>query len=147
MTAFAITYDYLCPFARNANETVVEALQAGAAYDVTFRPFSLTQNHATEQDIPVWERDLTDPGSGVLAHQFGLAIRDEFPTSFLRFHPAMFAARHDAGRDINDVTVVRDVVASIGLDPDEVGAVVASGRPAKTLEVEHTALVEDHAVF
>ena len=41
---FGITYDYLCPFARNANEHVVAALRGGADWDVTFEPYSLTQN-------------------------------------------------------------------------------------------------------
>ena len=29
MTAFAITYDYMCPFAHIANEAVVELLENG----------------------------------------------------------------------------------------------------------------------
>jgi len=40
---FALTYDYLCPFARNANEHVVTGLRSGAPWDVTIIPFSLTQ--------------------------------------------------------------------------------------------------------
>ena len=45
---FALTYDYLCPFARNANEYVVTGLRSGAPWDVTFIPFSLTQAKAAE---------------------------------------------------------------------------------------------------
>ena len=46
--AFEITYDYRCPFARNAHEHVLDALEAGADWDVTFVPFSLGQVHVTE---------------------------------------------------------------------------------------------------
>ena len=34
---FTITYDYLCPFARTANEAVIEALDDEADYDVTLK--------------------------------------------------------------------------------------------------------------
>ena len=36
MATFAITYDYLCPFARIANESLVEAMADGADHEVTF---------------------------------------------------------------------------------------------------------------
>ena len=32
--SFAITWDYRCPYARNANEHVITALEAGADWDV-----------------------------------------------------------------------------------------------------------------
>ena len=45
MRRFAITHDYLCPFARNAAEVVVRALEAGAPFQPDFRAFSLSQVH------------------------------------------------------------------------------------------------------
>jgi len=36
---FAVTWDYRCPFARNAHEHVLTALDAGADWDVRFVPF------------------------------------------------------------------------------------------------------------
>ena len=45
---FAVTWDYRCPFARNAHEHVVLGLAAGAPWDVTFLPFSLDQVHVEE---------------------------------------------------------------------------------------------------
>ena len=42
-TSFAVTWDYRCPFARNAAEHVLTALEAGADWDVTWVPFSLNQ--------------------------------------------------------------------------------------------------------
>jgi len=41
--SFAVTWDYLCPFARNAHEHLVAGLEGGAPWDVTFSPFSLIQ--------------------------------------------------------------------------------------------------------
>jgi protein-disulfide isomerase-like protein with CxxC motif len=142
---YAITFDYLCPFARNANEGVTAGLREGRDWDVTFQAFSLSQVHLSEGETPVWEDD--EPASGVLALAWGIAVRDAFPERFLDVHDALFAARHDHGLDINDESVLRDVAGSAGLDPDEVADAVASGRPLKALGAEHTAGVDDHAVF
>jgi 2-hydroxychromene-2-carboxylate isomerase len=145
MAQFAITYDYLCPFARIANEIVIRALDGDAGHDVTFRPFSLSQVHLAEGETPVWQ---TEPRpSGVLALEWGLAVRDEFPDAFHDAHLALFSARHDQGRDLNDPEVIREAVGSAGLDPDEVAKVVAGGQPAKSLASEHTWGVEQYRVF
>ena len=78
MRRFAVTHDYLCPFARNAAEVVVRALEAGAPVQPEFRAFSLSQVHLEEGEAPVWQAG-TEPRSGVLALQWGLAVRDELP--------------------------------------------------------------------
>ena len=142
---FAINWDYLCPFARNANEAVVVGLKEGRDWDVTFRAFSLSQVHLDEGETPVWERE--ELPSGVLAMAWGIAIRDSFPDSFFEAHTALFAARHEKGLNLNDETVLRDTVGSVGLDPDEVAAVMATAAPLEALGREHLRGVEDHAVF
>ena len=147
MTSFAITFDYLCPFARNANEHVVAALRDGADWDVTFTPYSLAQGHVEEDDDAVWDREDPNDASGILALQAGLAVRDHFADRFLDAHLALFAARHDHGRDIKDEQVVRDALAEGGVDPDEVLAIVADGGPLDTLRKEHTFNVDEHDVW
>ncbi len=145
---FAVTYDYLCPFARNVNEAIVEALQDGADWVVTFRPFSLSQNHKGPESSDVWDVHLdANLSSGVRALVWSLAVRDSFPERFLSFHSAMFAARHDHAIDIGGDDAVKEVAETVGLDVDAVAAVVASGVPQKGLKTEHLGLVEDHAVF
>ncbi|MGI9642984.1 MAG: protein-disulfide isomerase, partial [Acidimicrobiia bacterium] len=64
---FTITYDYLCPFARIANEAVAEALDAGADYEVLFAPFSLHQNSRGAEEPAVWDDPDGANGSGVRA--------------------------------------------------------------------------------
>jgi predicted DsbA family dithiol-disulfide isomerase len=148
MKTFTVTYDYLCPFARIANESLVDALSDGAPYNVTFKPFSLAQNHTSEGDVAVWDRGPADEqGRGVLALFWSLAVRDGFGDSFLEFHKALFNAKHDDLAEIGDVAVLREVATSVGLDVGAIEAAVASGIPAKTLAAEHTALVEDLGVF
>jgi DSBA-like thioredoxin domain len=143
---FAITHDYLCPFARNAAEVVVRALETGEPLAAGFRAFSLSQVHLGEGEAPVWQ-----PGaelrSGVLALQWGLAVRDELPERFGAVHLALFAARHDQGLDLNDPEVLAAAVASADVDPGEVEKLVASGRPAAALAADHTWAVDTSRVF
>jgi hypothetical protein len=146
MRRFALTHDYLCPFARNAAEVVVRALEAGEPFQADFRAFSLSQVHLDEGDPPVWQPDA-ESRSGVLALQWGLAVRDELPERFPAVHLALFAARHDQGRDLNDPEAVAAAVASAGVDPDEVEKLVAGGRPAAALAADHTWAVDTARVF
>ena len=57
------------------------------------------------------------------------------------------AARHDKGLQVEKEEVLRDAVASAGLDPDAVAAEVANGAALKTLAAEHTEAVERWGVF
>jgi hypothetical protein len=146
MGRFALTHDYLCPFARNAAEVVVRALEAGEPFEVDFRAFSLSQVHLEEGEAPVWEPGA-EPRSGVLALQWGLAVRDELPERFPAVHLALFAARHDQGRDLNDPEVLAEAVDSAGVDPDEVAKLVAGGAPAAALAADHTWGADTARVF
>ncbi len=147
MHRFIVTYDYLCPFARNANEAVLSGLEDGRGWEVSFRPFSLNQVHVHEGEPPVWDRPAGEQGSGVLALQWGLAVRDSFPEAFGKVHRALFTARHDEGRDLRDPDVLDEVVIGAGLDPSVVGDLVAEGKPLDTLRTEHTELADRWRVF
>jgi hypothetical protein len=144
---FAVSFDYRCPFARNAHESVVAGIREGRDWDVTYSPFSLDQVHVEEDEPPVWERDPAAWGTGVNALLWGIAIRDSFEDSFLDWHVAAFAARHDEGMKIAKIEVLRDIATSVGLDPDAVAAEVASGRPLKVLAETHTDEVKRLAMF
>jgi hypothetical protein len=145
----AVTFDYRCPFARNAHEAVVAAIHADALADVTWRfaAFSLDQVHVEEGEPPAWERPPAAWGSGVLPLLYGIAVRDTFPDLFLDTHLALFAARHDHGRKLGSEAVLRDVVNSSGLNADAVAEEVWSGRPLKTLGEEHTQAFDHWGVF
>jgi hypothetical protein len=145
---FAVTWDYRCPFARNAHEALIAGLRQGKDWDVRFLPFSLDQAHVEEGERPAWERDLDDSSvTGVRPLLWGIAVRDAFSEQFLDFHGAVFHARFDEGEKIANEDVLRAVAEKVGLDPDAVAAEVASGGPLKTLESEHTEAVDQHAVF
>jgi hypothetical protein len=142
---FGINFDYLCPFARNANEAVLNGLDQGKDWDVRFWSFSLAQVHVEEGDANVW--DEPEDKSGLLALQWGVAARDSFPEQFPAVHRELFAARHDHGRDIKDEAVIRQAVTEAGADPEAIAAVVATGTPLKTVETEHSESVDRWRVF
>ena len=145
--SFAVTFDYRCPFARNGHDSVAAGLRAGRDWDVTFLPFSLDQVHVEEGEPAVWERDPAERGTGVTALEWGIAVRDKFPEKFLDWHLATFDARHEEGAKIAKEEVLAEIATSVGLDPEEIAAEVATGRPLEVIAQAHTEAVKRHAVF
>ena len=145
MNPFAVTWDYRCPFARNAHEHVVAALADGAEWEVTFVPFSLSQAHVPEGGTPVWE----DPAKAkdLLALSAGLVARDQYPDRFLGAHLALFTARHDDGLDLRVPEVVARVLDGAGVPGDKVMAEVESGAPVQELRRAHEEAVSRWHVF
>lgn len=147
-TSLRVTWDYLCPFARNAHTMLVNAIRAErVTMPVAFHAFSLSQNHLSPGEPAVWEQPAGSRGSGVLALEWGIAVRDHMPDAFLNWHMQAFAARHDSALDINDVDVLHDIAVSCDIDPDAIKTIVASGEPIATLRDEHTEAVERWQVF
>jgi len=144
MTAsFAVTWDYRCPFARNAHEHLVAGLLDGADWDVTFLPFSLGQAHEPEERR--WSAPEAD--TGLLALEAAVAVRDGWPASFLDLHLALFRARHVDGAPIRERAVVAKALVEAGLDAEAVLAEVDSGRPRVTVRAEHERWAASHDVW
>jgi hypothetical protein len=145
MPSFSVTWDYLCPFARNAHEHLATALQAGADWDVHFRFFSLAQAHVREGGAPVWDEPLAAPG--VLAGLAGLVVRERDPEHFLDAHMALFAARHDQALDLRDRQVVARALDAAGLDGAGIVDEAGRGWPAQMARAEHEESVQRWEVF
>jgi protein-disulfide isomerase-like protein with CxxC motif len=145
LPAFSVTWDYRCPFARNAHEHLISGLEAGEPWEVTFVPFSLSQAHVPEGGTPVWD----DPAKAkdLMALAAGVVVRDRYPDHFLAVHQALFAARHDEGRDLRERDVVLDVLEKAGVPAEAVLAEVHDGWAIKEMRSEHERAVSDHAVF
>lgn len=143
--SFDVTWDYLCPFARNAHEHLVTALEAGAEWDVRFRYFSLAQTHLAEGTPPVWDEPAAHPG--VLAGLAGLVVRDRHPDQFRGAHLALFSARHDHGLDLRDPTVLARTLDAAGLDGAEVVAEAESEWAVERARTEHDEAVRRWEVF
>ncbi len=142
---FAVTWDYRCPFARNGHEHILDGLEAGAPWKVTFVPFFLNQSHVPEGGTPSWDDPAQQPD--LLALAAGVAVRDRFEEHFLAVHRSLFTARHDEGGDLRDRAVVREALARAGADADAVLSEVDSGWPAKVVRDEHDRVVTQLDVF
>ena len=145
MTDFAVSWDYRCPFARNAHEHILAGLRAGAGWNVRFVPFSLNQVHVAEGDPDVWE----DPtkASALLAMEVGIVVRDRMPDQFIDLHEALFRARHDEGRDVREESVLRAVLTEQGIDADAVFAEIEGGWPLDAFRKEHEEVAGTHNVW
>jgi 2-hydroxychromene-2-carboxylate isomerase len=142
---FSLTWDYRCPFARNAHEHVALALADGADWDVTFLPFSLGQVHVPEGGTPVWD----DPAKAkdLLALAAGVVVRDQYPGRFLDAHVALFAARHDEGLDLRVPAVVARVLDTAGVPGDAVVDEARADHVVKELRRAHEEAVAKWEVF
>jgi len=143
--AFAVTWDYRCPFARNAHEHILTGLAAGADWQVEFVPFSLSQAHVEEGQPSVWEKPEQD--SGILALQAGVVVRDEYPDAFPAVHRALFALRHDQARHLEDRYEVAQVLTEHELDAEQVFARIDSGEALLRVRAEHEHSVDSKNVW
>lgn len=143
--AFALTFDYRCPYARIAHDHVVQGLRAGAEWDVTFVPFSLGQSHVQPGEPSVWQRPEID--SGIVAMQVAIAVRDTQPERFLDLHHALFEHRHAHAGGLRTRDDLDPVLTAAGVDVEAAWAEVDTGRPLATIEKEHTRSTETHDVW
>lgn len=142
----AVTFDYRCPFARNAHEALIAAQRGDADLDVRYLAFSLDQIHVEEGQPAMWDRPDDERGSGILPLTWGVAVRDTQPDHFLDFHEALFAIRHDQGERFTPDTV-RAAAEKAGVDVEATATEIATGRPLATVAAEHTEAVARWAVF
>jgi hypothetical protein len=143
-TTFAVTWDYRCPFARTGHEYILDGLEAGAEWDVTFVPFFLNQGTGSEGQH-TW--DDPDHQADLLALAAGVAVRDRFPDHFLAVHRSLFTARHTEAADLRDRALVHAALARTGVDADAVLDEVDAGWPAKIIREEHERCVDELEVF
>jgi hypothetical protein len=137
--SFAVTFDYRCPFARNAHEHLLAGLAGGAAWDVTYVPLSLAQMHREEGQTPVWDEPETD--SGLWALRAGVAVRDRHPDRFAEVHRALFALRHDEAQQLDGPSVTATLTGILGQEAAAaIVEVVEHGDALATVRKEHEAV-------
>lgn len=144
MPAFRLNFDYRCPYTAVVHDTVLDALEAGAEWDVTFEPFSLGQAHVEDGQLPIWERP--DDDSGLDALQVSVVVRDRFPDAFRAVHRGLFAIRFTHAKPL-DRPNIDAVLRAAGVEPDDVWAHVDDGSALITVRDEHTAQVKELEVW
>lgn len=157
MKTFEVSYDYRCPFAKNIHLHLISALRAGAQFDVTFAPWTLSQGHRVEGSPDVWENPEYD--SDLMALAAGVSVRDLQPELFLDAHEALFRARHEHAVRLSSFEEISAVLEPLGVDMDSVAEDLVSRRPHDVIAQSHerfarfeafgvpTFVVEDDATF
>jgi len=145
MKPFAVTWDYRCPFARNAHEHIVAGLADGADWDVTFLPFSLSQGHVPEGGTPVWDDPSKAPD--LLALAAGVVARDRYPAQFGAVHDALFAARHDQALDLRRPEILASLLDDLGVPGADVLREIEAGWPIDEIRTSHTHALTHWEVF
>jgi hypothetical protein len=131
VTSFQLSYDYRCPFAKNIHLHAIEALRAGADFDVTFVPWTMSQGYMADGGPDVWDDPARDPEHLALA--VSVAVRDLQPERFLDVHEALFRARHERAIRLVTEEQIADALASTTVDLDAALADVATRRPHRVL--------------
>ena len=127
MTSFDLSYDYRCPFAKNIHLHVLAALRAGAEFDVTFVPWTMSQGYVGEGQPDSWDDQAFDADH--LSLYVSISVRDLQPEYFLAAHEALFRARHERAIRLVTFEEIDGVLEPIGVDMQKVRADVASRRP------------------
>ncbi len=135
MKTFELSFDYRCPFAKNIHLHVVTALKAGADFDVTFAPWSLSQGHRPEGSPDVWTTSAFD--DELLSLAAGISVRDLQPEFFLDAHEALFRARHERAIRLVTLDEIRGVLEPIGVDMAVLEADLATRRPHDVIGTSH----------
>jgi hypothetical protein len=129
--AFQLSYDYRCPFAKNIHLHVVSALRAGADFDVTFVPWTMSQGYRVDGAPDVWDDPARDPEHLALA--VSTSIRDLMPERFLDTHEALFRARHERAIRLVTEPEITEALDGLQLDLKPIFEDVASRRPHKVM--------------
>ena len=111
---FSVNWDYRCPFARNAHEHVVKALQGGAPFEVEFVLFSLNQAHVEEggpRCLGTTREREPDLAGRVRS---GSSCGTSSPRSSLSTHVAFVRVRHDKSADLRDKAELASVLEASG---------------------------------
>ena len=131
MTSFDLSFDYRCPFAKNIHLHVINALEAGADFDVRFVPWTLSQGYRDEGAPDVWADPERD--ADLLSLAVGVSIHDQQPNAFLAAHGALFRARHERGIRLVAFDEIEHALDGVDVDVDAIRIDVESRRPHEVI--------------
>ncbi len=131
MKPFLLSYDYRCPFAKIIHLHVIEALRAGANFDVTFVPWTMSQGYRDEGAPDVWDDPERD--SQLLSLAVSTSVQALMPERFLDVHEALFRARHDRAIRLVSEPEIATALEGLDLDLSAIFDDVASRRPHKVI--------------
>ncbi len=131
VTAFELSYDYRCPFAKNMHLHVLAALDAGADFSVDFVPWTMSQGYKADGAPDVWDDPTHD--ADLIALAVSVSVRDQQAELFLAAHGALFRARHEQAIRLVTLEEIDSVLTPIGVDMDMVRRDLSTRRPHQAI--------------
>ena len=147
-TKFTFYFDYLCPFA-NRLARLLDALKATGKLDldISWKTFSLEQNNNPDnRDYKLWEHP-DKPSTGVRALAASKAVIKQGEQAFLRFHKALFTARHQEGKKIGKSQVIFEIAKECGIDVDQLEKDLNDKACWEAVGIDHEEARERHNIF
>ena len=110
-------YDYLCPYAFRLCRLLDSIkTEVPGGLDISWRTFSLEQQNSRKApDFFLWDHP-EHPTYGIAALVASKAAKQQGEALFLKFHHALFDARHNRHEDISSAEILRGVAQKSGLD-------------------------------
>jgi predicted DsbA family dithiol-disulfide isomerase len=114
---------------------------------VQWKTFSLEQQNSKEgPDFMLWENP-DYPSQGFMALVAAKAAINQGQPSFLKFHRATFKARHEEGKDIGDLEVLKEIALKTDLDLARFERDVARDETWQAAGEDHTESRKKYNVF
>jgi predicted DsbA family dithiol-disulfide isomerase len=143
---FDVFFDYQCPFVYRAAGLIDAVERSGARdLDVRWRYFSLTQVNSKDDGWTVWDAPADEVVRGRLAFQAAEAAKRQ--GRFLPMHSALLQARHRDRRELDELAVVEDLAAAVGLDLERFRRDLDDAALLEPLASDHRDAVAEHGVF
>ncbi|MFC2000160.1 DsbA family protein [Chloroflexota bacterium] len=147
--ALEVYFDYSCPYSYTVADWlghVAETSEMELA--VNWRYFSVAQvNNPHGHAWKIWEQPLESTDRGIRAFRAAEAVRWQGAAAFERFHFALFKARYEEQRDIDDLAVLKAVASIVGIDVVQFEKDLASQDILSKLARDHSFAVETLGVF
>jgi predicted DsbA family dithiol-disulfide isomerase len=143
-----VYYDYLCPYAFRLCR-LLDGIKGdiSGGLDISWKTFSLEQqNSRKEPDFLLWEHP-EHPTYGILALIAGKAAKNQGQALFLKFHFALFEARHIRHKNISSQEVLIDAAKNSGLDTGQFEADLKKEETMQAMAKDHLSGKTRHNLF
>ena len=137
MPDFELFFDHTCPFCYRAHAYLKELLPDFPKAVVAWRPVEAHPKIEEPEHKPY--EDLAVMGA--------LYVRDHNPELELAYHERVYKANFEERRAVDDISVLIDCAAEIGVDAAGFGAAIKKGVYMKALQAANDHAYEEQKVW
>lgn len=143
-----VYYDYLCPYAFRLC-TLLESIKADipGGLDISWKTFSLEQQNSRKgPEFLLWEHPEY-PTYGIPALIASKAAKNQGQELFLKFHFALFDARHNGFKNISSSEILKDIAKQSGLDIEQFERDIKKEETIQSMAQDHLHGKTRHNLF